>query len=289
MIEEIIKEHPVITELKEKINSCRQQLLGLLSDWHYMLNIVQPRLMFTYETLFGDLEIEVHRKSKIAAQLDRRVELLSYRLKKGETLNPHVVEFVERVVKNEFNKEDKIKFSSNDSQYHSINNNSTNYYKYDNSNNKQDLPHLYRTIVKKLHPDIAGESEDFKKYWESVQEAYKTANYHRLKLFHKTLCADENKDFSDISSEELALRNEIFELQQNIILEKKRIDKLLNQEPFIFEDKFDDSLWVARRKRKLKERLFQLDRQIRYNQRLLRSLTGKDFSNVENFYVEEMN
>jgi hypothetical protein len=274
-----ISEHPVIVELRKRLDKCRGELLKLLSDWHYLQNVLQPQLIFTYENIFGDLEEEFQNKSRVASELDRRLELLSIKLRKGETLNRRTVEFVNRVVKNEFKRMDspKITERTNPNEIQSKN--------YINSENQinNEIPVLYRKIVKKLHPDIAGESDLFKKYWDNVQDAYRNRNYHRLRLFHQILYSSVNEKYNDPRSEEMTLRSEIREFEVNISAEKRRIDSLMKQEPFIYVDKLDDKIWIARRKRKIMEKLFQIERQIRHHERVLSSLINNDDNQHELF------
>ncbi len=268
-----IEEHPVISELRNRIRKCKEELLILLDDWHYMQNVRQPYIVFLYESIFGDLEIELQKKSRVRSELERRIELLSLKLKRGERLSEDTITFVEKVVANEFNRQQK--FSPNGDYQRKQYSGSHNVgFTAEKDMRKRSMPHLYRTIVKKLHPDIAGESDFFKKYWDNVQNAYKTKNLHRLEMFYKILC-EENQHFPDIKSEESALRQEIQELEINIAAERRRIERMKCEEPFSFEDKLDDRTWIIRRKRKLQEKLFQIDRNIRHHQRLLSNLTAK--------------
>lgn len=273
-----IAEHPVISELRNRVHNCKEELLCLLDDWHYLQNVRQPRLMFIYETIFGDLEIELQKKSRAQEELERRVELLSIKLRNGERLSEETINFVDKIVTNEFNRHFRNYSNYNDYQKNSTNFSNPIPCSPKNKENYHTVPHLYRTIVKRLHPDVVGETESFKKYWDNVQCAYKTNNLHRLKMFYKALCEDDDKNYPDVESEEMALRQEIREMEVNIASERRRIERMKMQEPFIFEDKLTDRTWIIRRKRKLQEQLFQLDRQIKHSQKLLMTLTGRTFN-----------
>ena len=275
--EQTIAEHPIILELKNRILKCKEELLCLLDDWHYLQNVKQPRIMFIYETIFGDIEVEIQKKSFSQEELERRVELLSIKIRNGERLNDDTIKFVDRVVSNEFNRQYRSNGNGKEYQYNPNNRYANSSYPFNYQENKQSVPHLYRTIVKKLHPDVAGETEYFKRYWNNVQFAYKNNDLHRLNMFYKALCKEE-KTYPDINSEEMALRQEIREMEMDIATERRNLDRMKNQEPFIFEDKLDDHIWIIKRKRKLQEQLFQLDRKIRHNQKLLLTLTGKNYN-----------
>ena len=277
-------EHIVVIELRKRLETCGEELLDLLSNWHYLQNVLQPQLLFTYDTLFGDLEVELQNKIRIASELERRMELLSIKLQKGEQINKRTIDFVNKVVKNEFNRMESQYKENNYKQDDSFHDKSNNNAQFNN-----EIPSLYRKIVKKLHPDVAGESEYFRKFWDNVQDAYKNRNYHRLKLFHKILYPPANENISNPRIEEITLRTEIRELEMSISTEKKRIEGMMKQEPFIFVDKLEDEAWINRRKRRLLDKLFQIDLQIHRHERLLNSLIKRDKSQPELFEYSERN
>jgi hypothetical protein len=278
-----ISEHPLIEELKRRLADCRSGLLDLLEIWHTMQFEVQPRLMFVYESIFGDLEVEIQRKQKIAQELERRVELLSIKLQRGETLTKRTIDFVNKIVDREFDPPKKngkdAKISSK--QYNHSKNISR---RHDTMSFKKkqeliEVPKIYREIVKKLHPDVNGETETFKKYWDNIQAAYKTRNLQRLKLFKKTLCSDDINEI-EVKAEERTIRKEVIDLELNINVEQRKIDRLKSQEPFSFENKLNDNIWIERRKRQLQDRIFHIEMQIKLHSRMLKSITGNEFESI---------
>ncbi len=267
----IRKENNSIQGMKDRIEECRQELLNLLSDWHLLKNIVQPQLMFTYDSIFGDLEVELNNKSFIASELDRRVEVLSSKIRRGEKLTEKTINFLNMYVGRNVNNT----IDENISNYEKITNNYKVGYNFDGFeiNNNYEIPQLYRQIVKKLHPDVNGDTENFQKFWDNIQDAYKSRDVKRLRLFHQTLCKDIDYGFSDIRAEENALKMEIKDLEKNIFSEKVKITQIKNQEPYNFQDKLNDDLWVSKRKRQLREQIFSIDRKIQRQRRLLISMT----------------
>ena len=242
-------EHPVIVELRSRIKECRQELLNLLYDWHYLQNILHPQIVFQYDSYFGDLEFDLQKKSRVAAEIERRVELLSVKLRRGERLTEKTIKFVNLLVQKEFERKyaSENRTSNNGAgydkrnDYSSANNGDCKIRRPEDEEpnlfqNDYDLtdyeykpysayeaPKLYRKLVKKLHPDISGETEAFNRFWCNVQDAYRSNDVNRLRLFHQTLCADdENRRYSDNKTEEMNLRTEISQLEKNIIIEKRK-------------------------------------------------------------------
>lgn len=265
-----IKEPPVIMELKDKLKECRNELLSIMEDWYHMQYVLQPRLIFQYESLFGDLEVKIKHKNRSASELERRVELLSKKIKMGEQLTEHTLSFVEKVVENEFNMFEKanVNFGNNGTSNRP-------YFRPAARNRKENLPHVYRSIVKIMHPDAAGsETEIFKKHWDNVQHSYRDKDLEHLMCFYKTLCVNPVENADNIRSEEKALKNEISELEYNIYKEKRKLERIKTEEPFVFEEKLQDKIWIARQKRKLRDQLFKIDLKISHNKRTLRQLTS---------------
>jgi hypothetical protein len=268
-----------ICRLESAVSVRKQQLLELLSYYHYMQNSVLPHLMFLYESYFSDIEIEIEQKSRVALELERKAELLSKRLRKGEVLNDNAIHFINTYVHKELEFNSKLSnlrkrsINTNEDADYSISFNAS-------DKGKEELPKVYRQIVKKLHPDVSSDTENFNKYWDCVQYAYKNGNLCHLKLFQKALFSDSSALEDKASFQYQKLQSELEELELNIEYEKKRIKKLTNQEPFVYENLLNDNLWVARRKRRLREKLFQIERRINFHKRMLRALTGREYNQI---------
>lgn len=256
--------HPGIADLEERVKDCKTQLLSILEEWHYLKDEVEPRLLFTYDSLFGDLESELHDKSKNLDEVERRVELLSVRIKRGEKLSEQSLKFVNTIVSSEINR--KYKSNSTATKKKQINDFPVNI--------KYEIPRIYRDLVKKLHPDKNGESKEFQRFWNNIQSTYKNNDYERLRIFHQLLCYDKSED-TEIRKEEDSLRTEIRQLEFNIKSERKKIENLRTQEPFTFEELLNDKLWIAQRKRTLQEKISFLDKKIDHKQKILHSMTHR--------------
>ncbi len=259
-------------ELNKRIEDMRQELLDLLDHWYDMINIQQPRLEFLYEAIFGDLEIELDQKSRTSEELQRKVELISHKIKKGERINKSTLEFIDMVIDREF-RNNMFNRPLQNSLFDDLNAEPIcDSDLIDDIAIQDEIPMLYRSLVKKLHPDVAGDTENFRRFWNSVQDAYKTNDISRLRLFKKTLCPDPLLEKH--INEEIKLNRDIKELEININSEKRKIQKLKEREPFTLETKLGDTNWVTRRRRMLRDRLFQVERKIQFNSKLITNLTN---------------
>jgi hypothetical protein len=284
-----ITEHQSVNELRRRIKECKSTLLSLLDDWHYLQNVVQARLMFIYEAFFGDLESDLQNKTRIAAEIERRIELLYYKINKGEQITQKTIDFVNNMVNKEFERYRTDNIRNNESKDSKTTVHLNKDEEINNIINDLDISYIYRQIVKKLHPDVNGYTDEFKKYWDNVQDAYRNSNIHRLKMFFKTLCVDEDGFINDNFNEELKLRNEVRELELNIEIEQRKINRLKRQEPFVFEDKLNDINWIEHRQKLLKDKIDFLEKQIKQNESLLLSLTARPDSNRDIFKFDRKN
>lgn len=269
-----------LDDLNNRIEEMRHELLDLLDHWYDLVNVQQPRLEFLYEAIFGDLEIELEQKSRTNDELQRKVELISYRLKKGEKINKYTLDFIDKVIDREFKNNIFSRPAQADFFEEIRQTQVSDRDLIDDIAISDEIPFLYRTLVKKLHPDVAGDTENFRRFWNSVQDAYKSNDISRLRLFKKTLCPDAKLEHHQ--QQEIKLKREAKELEISINTEKRKIQKLKEQEPFTFEAKLGDKNWITRRKRMLRDRLFQVERKIQFNNRLLNNLTSNILPSASN-------
>lgn len=255
------------TILKDKLNQYKQDLLSLLSDWHYLTNILHPQIMFTYQNIFGDLETELQNKSKYLAEIEKKNEIISSKVRKGEYISSDTLKIIETIAKNKVQEE----LSDKKNKMFSITEKSNHIFNCD-INDDYELPQVYRALVKMLHPDRNGETDLYKNYWQQIQEAYRIKDVERLRLFYQLLSNHQPKRENPLLSYN-SLETEIRQLKNNIFREKNRISRLKRQEPFCFEDKLNDSLWITRRKKLLRDRLYNLNIKIKNQKRIFNRLS----------------
>lgn len=257
--------HRRIKLLQEEIEEGRKELLELIEKWYYLRYVVQPKLEFEYEKVFGELEDELEEKASLCNKMERKIELFFVKINRGVRVNRNLWNFIEKSV-------DSVKKSSENNL--EINPNDNNYqYNFKGEDNQQnslnsELTRMYRFLVKQLHPDVSGETEFFKKFWVPIQDAYKERNFSKIRVFYKIL----NKDIGNFDFEEdkvKKLEEELKELRLMIGIEKRVIERMLQQEPFIFEKNLKNPHWIEEHRKKLKEKISFLDKQIEFNKRLL--------------------
>lgn len=253
-----------------KFNQLREELLGVLSDWCEMMYNKRVELQNLYKDMFGELEDKIDEKSKNDAELQRKVDLLCMRMKAGERVSKSTLDSINQIIDWEINYRQKKVSSHNtySADYNASAKSMNNYSDECNisSNECKDLSGIYRKIVKNLHPDLVGESEAKKRYWNCVQSAYKAKDVEKLDLFKRNLCPE------DIS--ENANSQGITQLKRDIHREKSMIEFAKTQEPFIYEEKLGDMLWISEKRNQLESQLYVLDKRINHNSKIIKTLTA---------------
>lgn len=273
-----------ILEAKAQVKNRKKELLDILDHWFYMNEVIMPQLMFMYDNVFGELEEEIEKKSRIATELNRRNEIITLKLRSGEGVDDNVLNFVDLVLtkENDYHKRFRNSQMMNTKLMSTMPaGNIKKIFKdrippLNDAENQDEKSLLYRRIVKQLHPDVAYKNDDRCQYWNHVQFAYKNNHVRHLRLYEQTLCQDENGNENELNNIYELLNATLKGIEESIGIERQRLEMLKHEEPFTYEHQLTDRLWVARRKRRLHDRLFQLDRQIHYHKKTLKLLTGKD-------------
>lgn len=265
--------------LREHIRRLRIELLYLLNQWYYLKNHVYPEIIHKYKSLFSDLEYTLDDKRNIAGNMDERVRQIVSRIKRKQ-------EVPKTFVLNTFN----MNFPR--TKFNSVNAETTDIFEivtkeFENSsipqcdvNTQYEIANIYRRIVKKIHPDINGESEIYTKYWNNIQDAYRTNNLSRLRLFDKLICEEIPTDFPDIRIEEEFLRNQIKQYEKSISVEKQKLARVQAEEPFCYQEKLNDSKWIRNRRALINSEIYIAEQSIRRNQSVLKNILSKSFETV---------
>ena len=238
-----------ITDLRIRTEFCRTELAQILSSWFYLKNIIYPQLEYSYFSLFGEIENEINNRTDYLKSLKiKRNKYYQIYNQTTETKNDNINN-LKQSADNLFKKIESGFDSELIPQLP--------------LNVEYEVSTLYRKIVKKIHPDVNPTDDIHKKYWINVQDAYQNRNVNKLRLYHKILCHEDYLEIINKRHLERVLQQELNELENNIKTEKKKIQHLMMQEPFIFKDKINDERWIAHRKKLLELRLERLNEKIK--------------------------
>ncbi|MCX8055845.1 MAG: hypothetical protein N3A67_09315 [Ignavibacteria bacterium] len=260
-----------IEYLKLQVEQLKKQLQKLIDQWYYYQTSVYQEIMFEYDNIFGDIEEELENKIRTSQELEKRVEFLRMKLRQGENLRKNTMKLID-IMSNRQVERQHLRHHTNGSSQKINTKTELHQLKQVRCevNENYEISNLYRSLVKKLHPDVAGESEERRRYWESVQIAYKQKDAERLQLIQ--LLLDDNI-YNQAINEEVQLKTLILELENNIKKQELKLKNLIYQEPFVFKEKLKDRFWIKKRKEQLENRLIQINDRLRYQHHLLSNLT----------------
>lgn len=258
-------ENPRVTELKIKTSHLRDELAELLGKWFYMKNVVYPQAEYRYHQLFGEVESEIERLNTELRKL--KMQHFNVKLANSSAKSLPKLEELNNVAEHIFSRVEK-----------SIENNQIPELAL---NIDYEISYLYRQLVKKLHPDTTNELELFNKYWINVQDAYQTKNIYKLRLFHKIVCFDEYLDLVTMRNRERVLNGELNELEKSIKNEKKKINRLMMQEPFVFMNKLYDDFWIEDRKKFLDRKLSNIKERIKVFKKEIMKIEEENEANIQ--------
>lgn len=257
-------------ELLVQIDALKEQLLNLLTIWYKEQTEVLQQILFVYENIFGNIEIEIKQKEKNAKQLEQKYNMLAKYVEKKEPIKRQTIEFIDKLLFKENSNNTNKPYQSNH-QRQNVFTHKNKHTRLDTSiNDEVDISNLYRNIIKKLHPDIIGESNIFNLCWSNVQFCYQKQDAERMKMFYIILCTKYVEDIN--SNDLLQLKKDVDVLKQYIEQQNNDNNELQKQEPFCFKNNLDDNKWIIERKNELRNKLVQANKRIMHNNRLLRQI-----------------
>ncbi len=285
--------HPRLNELREERRTLLQRLTDIVREIHDLKERVLPALLTEYDKHFREFEITLQEKMLLTAEMVRREELFRLKLGRGEKLTEEMIRAVNTVVDKEFERmkkrfqeafsmsaEEREKAASERSQKH----------------NDSDFTKLYRSIVKKLHPDASVREEGgqtdansresdasqaattpFEQFWQSAQEAYNNRNLRELQaIYDLVVLAEEREDYTTVASAEEHLQQEIMRLQSRLRNEERRLREIVNNPPYTLRDLMKSPTWLEQERSSFRKNIAEKERDFERSKAFLASINALD-------------
>lgn len=263
--------HPEIDRLRQRCADLRLRLRETVEEWHHLVVEERPRLTSKYDRIFGDLERERQRLALKGAELFRRVELLTIKAARGETITPEIVELINSVVDKEYARlrqrlREALDMDASQREQAAR----------DQQNTVADneLTTMYRTLAKRLHPDTVGESEELLAAWHRVQQAYRDRDGGRLRTLLTVLGADDQPDRTTDGWDVDRWQREEHQLSARLRMEQRKLSVVKAEEPFSIAAELDNEPWQRRHRTDLEADIRSKQAEIDEHQRRYAELTG---------------
>lgn len=244
--------HPDVERVRAHCAVLRTTLRELVEAAHVLSTVERPRLTALYDKAFGDIEGERQALAIRAAELARRVELLSVKVARGETLTRETIDLVNKVVDKEyarFRQRLREAFEMTDEQRERVAKEQM------RTAADDELVNMYRTLAKKVHPDAAGETADNLAKWQRIQEAYQQRDARQLRTLLTVLGADEAEDVVTSAWDLERWEQEERSLEAKVRMERRKLDRLKVEEPFCIAAELEDQRWIKQHRLDLETEL----------------------------------
>jgi len=263
--------HPEIVSLRQRVADAKAGLRAALDEWHHLSTDVRPRINAAYHAVFGELERELQHKAVDNAELFRRVELLSIKVARGERLTAEIIDLVNQVVTKEYSRfRRRVREAFDVSEEHRERSALGSL----DTHEDAELVNMYRTLVKKLHPDAVGEGAEHGDVWHAVQNAYRERNASQMRSLLAVLGAVEVPSVESQSWDIQRFQREVQTLEARLRVEERKLARLRGEEPFNLENVIDDELWRVRHFDELRASIAAKDKEIAENTTRYQELTG---------------
>jgi hypothetical protein len=282
--------HPDIVRLNEERQKYADCLAGLLSEWQEIRDEINPEILRKYNDLFREEEIALQTNTLKNLELGRREELFRTKIERGERLTKQTILLMNTMVDKEFA---RMRRRMDESLNMTLKERNQVRMQRLQKEEEQELPRLFRTIVKKLHPD-AQEGEKGKalspeqaQFWQTAQEAYKAKNVQRLRSIHELVrVRTANEDVLATMTKD-QLETEVNNLRERVSVEEKRLKSIKKKEPFCWKECIDDEQWIHDKRDELAVELERLSKEITLHQEFLDSLVGETWQDFVHKLEEE--
>lgn len=168
--------HPDYQQLRQQVESLREQMADRLAHIHELENVVKPNLFALYQSKLGPWELKLLAAQCEVARLKRKIALAQTSLNREQPIEWSRID--EQLAVEFLSYKTRIAEAASKIQT------ATEHFQHTLSpENSAELKKLYYALVKALHPDLHPDQADAdQQLWHQVQSAYLAADHqHRCR------------------------------------------------------------------------------------------------------------
>lgn len=256
---------PDFQKLKEEVERMRTELSMLLLERDELQFVVCKNIETDYYIKLGSLEYKVYSAQCSALRLKRKIELIQARKNRQEKI---VISLIEEILDGEFEEyQEKLNEQIN-KMNESLERSRAEILTQEET---KELKKLYRSIVKKLHPDMnPNVSEEQVRLFENAVTAYKNGDLKTLRIISEMVAEDTCS--KQTQSAVSLLREEKERLEKMLSSIKDDIAEIKLNYPYILKEFVENPQKEHERKAELENILEQY----------------KEMIDIYNLKIEEM-
>jgi len=253
--------------LREEIGSLRAELARLFDERLTIEYEQLPTLRSRYAELFGDLERTLQLRALELSERRRIVELISLKLDRGQKLDDRTIDLVVRSVRTEYGRVrarlHAASWSGGGTEERDSRPGRSVPRSADGSDRRRErradeVRMLYRTLVRRLHPDVVGADQDLRRTWDMVQRAYAS---HDIDLLRNLVVLGKAVT-ADLPTDVHALELEVVSLRRSIAVEEQHLADSRESELYAMKDRLTDESFVLAHRRAKEEEVGALEESI---------------------------
>jgi hypothetical protein len=259
----------------EKLNSLKSELAKLISDRDYLENTIKKNLEALYVTRIGKNEYELFNLECQLARLKRKIELIQIRINHGKNVDLFEVE---EQLNDEYSEwKEKIDGMLSDIKASEARLNSLM-----SEKETREFQSLYRSLVKKLHPDVnAEQSEKEVLLWNRTQIAYKLGDIEELQTIKLLLEGIGEEDIKKDPGSISLIDRQMESLKDKISRLTRYIMKLKSEFPFTIENNIKDESWVKEKNSLILIKIESIKIQIKELQSVIENMLLANLASID--------
>jgi hypothetical protein len=241
--------HPEVIRLKEECETLRSMLEAALCDLQELVVTIIPNLKALYMIKIGSSELEPLKLRIETTKLKRTVELIQSHLNRGEKPDLVAIEAKLELELEEWqgkvNEQMKALREARSKIGHLMNDEETASFKA-----------LYRSLVRKLHPDInPGQTEKERNLWLKLQSAYERGDLEEMRLVEVLLGDCNQGDLLPFRSGIEEWKHMKSTLEEKLHHTREEITAVKREFPCSIREKINDDAWVEENNRKTRQEI----------------------------------
>jgi hypothetical protein len=236
-------------ELKNKYEALKEELSKLISEKDHLEGTVKKNLEALYMVKIGKNEIELFKTECEVRRLKRKIELIQAEINHG---NPVDLSAVEQTLNTEYKRWEK----QVDELISNLEKSKLRLKSLLNAEQTKEIQNLYRTLVKRLHPDINPKQSNKEQIlWFRTIDAYNNGDIEELKTI-KVLVDDLEK--IETSEDPITvLKDRIEKIKEKIYKQMEYIKELKADFPLNIQNNIDDTKWVSSKNKEILDKIEQ--------------------------------
>lgn len=258
-------EFPNDKKAREKIQELKKTLESLVFERDNLKFVICENIKTAYMLIFGSLEYRLYKAYCKYLRLKRKRDMIQAKKNRQEKIKMEVIEteldeefcdYKKKLDEKTQEISDALKRSKGEVL---------------SDEDAKLLKKCYKSIVKKLHPDINPNITDAEKdLFYKASEAYKDGDLASLKIIFDVVCSEEEKD--DVALSGKSLEDEVKRLEDLVSEIQKDIDFIKSMPPYTWSIFVEDEKKKAERLKDLEQDLKSFKYAIRTQEEAIKDL-----------------